>query len=152
MASKRHIVWRNALGILLAASVVRCAGSTGPEPRVFRTALTQADDQPLPVVLSDETGLVAAIDPATDPQGISNQPVILADPHDPTAFVIAWIGSPCDTDAALLFMSHEAGYRLQLTGSPGALGCQLLAGVPRGVRIVTSIAVPVSSIEPTGSG
>jgi hypothetical protein len=41
---------------------------------------------------------------------------------------------------------------LQLSVSPGARGCQLLATVPRGVRIVTSTAIPVSSIEATGSG
>ena len=64
----------------------------------------------------------------------------------------AVVGGVCDEDAALSFKSNEGGYRLQLTVSPGARGCQLLVAVPRGVRIVTSTAIPVSSIEPTGSG
>jgi hypothetical protein len=140
-----------ALRALVAASIVGCSGLQGPEPRLFRTALPLGN-QPLPLVLSDQTGLVTGIGPAADPQGLDNQPVILADPSDPMAFVIAWVGSPCDEDAALSFMSKEGGYRLQLSASPGALGCQLLATVPRGVRIVTSTAIPLSSIEPTGSG
>jgi hypothetical protein len=140
-----------ALGVLVAATIVGCSGPTEPEPRLFRTVLPQAV-QPLPVVLSDQTGLVTGIGPAADPQGHDDQPVILADPSDPMAFVITWVGSPCDEDAALSFRSNEGGYRLQLTVSPGARGCQLLAAVPRGVRIATSTAIPVSSIEPTGSG
>ena len=141
-----------ALGVLVAASIVGCSEPQGPEPRLFRTALLQADDQPVPVVLGDETGLVTGIGPAVDPQGDDIQPVVLADPSDPRAFVITWQGSVCDEEAALSFKSNEGGYRLQLTVSPGARGCQMLVAVPRGVRIVTSTAIPVSSIEPTGSG
>ena len=140
-----------ALGVLVAASIVGCSGPQGPEPRLFRTALPLGN-QPLPMVLGDETGLVTGIAPAANPPGDNIQPVVLADPSDPMAFVITWLGSPCDTDAALSFKSNEGGYRLQLTVSPGARGCQLLVAVPRGVRIVTSTAIPVSSIEATGSG
>jgi hypothetical protein len=140
-----------ALGVLVAASIVGCAGPTEPEPRLFHTALPLGY-QPLPVVLSDLTGLVTGIGPAADPQGVDDQPLILADPSDPTAFVITWVGSVCDEDAALSFKPNEGGYRLQLTVSPGARGCQLLVAVPRGVRIVTSTAIPVGSIEATGSG
>jgi hypothetical protein len=138
-----------ALGVLLAASIAGCSGSTEPEPRLFRTTLPQ---HTLPVVLGDETGLVTGIGPAADPQGDDIQPVILADPSDPMAFVIAWLGSPCDKDAALSFKSKEGGFRLHLTVSDGAGGCPLLVAVPRGVRIVTSTAIPVSSVEATGSG
>ena len=140
-----------ALGVIVAASIVGCSGPTEPEPRLFRTALPLGNE-PLPMVLSDHTGLVTGIGPAVDPQGDDIQPVVLADPSDPRAFVITWEGSVCDKDAALSFKSNEGGYRLQLTVSPGARGCQLLVAVPRGVRIVTSTAVPVSSIEATGSG
>jgi hypothetical protein len=104
------------------------------------------------MVLSDQTGLVTGIGPVADPQGDDIQPVILADPSDPRAFVIAWVGSVCDTDAALSFKPSEGGYRLQLTVSPGARACQMMVAVPRGVRIVTLTAIPISSIEPTGSG
>ena len=140
-----------ALAVLVATSLVGCLGAQGPEPRLFRTALPLGN-QPLPMVLSDQTGLVTGIGPVADPQGEDIQPVILADPSDPTAFVITWIGSVCDTDAALSFKPNEGGYRLQLSVSPGARACQLLVAVPRGVRIVTSTAIPISSIEPTGSG
>ena len=140
-----------ALGVLVAASIVGCS-RPGPEPRLFHTALPRADDQPLPVVLGDETGLVTGITPAADPQGDDIQPAVLSDPSDPMAFVIVWIGSPCDKDAAMSFRSKEGGYRLQLSVSPGARACQLLVAVPRGVRIVTSSAISVSSIEATGSG
>ena len=139
------------LSVLVAASIIGCSGPPGPAPRLFRTALPLGD-QPLPLALTDQTGLVTGIGPAADPQGDDELPVILADPSDPMAFVITWLGSGCDTDAALSFKSNEGGYRLQLSVSPGARGCQLLTTVPRGVRIVTSTAIPVSSIEPTGSG
>ena len=151
LPTQRHGMGSIALGVLVAASIVGCAGSTEPETRLFRTALPLGN-QPLPVVLSDQTALVTGIEPVADPQGADVQPVILADPSDPMAFVITWIGSGCDEDAALSFKANEGGYRLQLTVSPGALGCQLLTTVPRGVRIVTSTAIPVSSIEATGSG
>jgi hypothetical protein len=140
-----------ALGVIVAASIVGCSGPTEPEPRLFRTALPLGN-QPLPMVLSDQTGLVTGIGPSADPQGDDVQPVILADPRDPMAFVITWVGSLCDTDAALSFKSNEGGYRLQLTVSPGAGGCQMLVAVPRAVRIATSTAIPVGSIEATGSG
>ena len=104
------------------------------------------------MVLSDQTGLVTGIGPVADPQGNDIQPVILADPSDPMAFVITWVGSVCDEDAALSFKPHEGGYRLQLSVSPGARACQLMVAIPRGVRIVTSTAIPVSSILPMGSG
>jgi hypothetical protein len=139
-----------ALGVLVAASILGCS-EPGPEPRLFRTALPLGD-RPLPMVLSDQTGLVTGIGLAADPQGNDIQPVILADPSDPKAFVITWIGSVCDTDATLSFKPHEEGYRLQLSVSPGARACQLMVAVPRGVRIVTSTAIPISSIVPTGSG
>jgi hypothetical protein len=96
--------------------------------------------------------LVTGIGPAADPQGDDIQPVILADPSDPTAFVITWVGSVCDTNAALSFKPNDGGYGLQLTVSPGARACQMMVAVPRGVRIVTSTAINVSSIEATGSG
>jgi hypothetical protein len=140
-----------AMGVLVAASIVGCSGPTRPEPRLFRTALPQEVDQPLPVVLGDETGLVTGIGPAADPQGDGVQPVVLADPSDPKAFVITWLGGPCERDAALSFKSKEGGYLLQLAVSQNTGGC-LLIGNPRGVRIVTSAAIHVSSIEVTGRG
>ena len=140
-----------ALGVLVAASIVCCSGSTEPEPRLFRTTLPQPVDQPLPVVLGDETGLVTGIGPVADPQGDQVQPVALADPGDPRAFVITWLGSPCDKEVALSFKSHEGGYLLQLAVPQSTGGCPMV-GYPRGVRIVSSTAIPVSSIEVTGSG
>lgn len=139
-----------ALGVLAAASIIGCSGPQGPEPRVFHTALPQAVDQPLPVVLRDETGLVTGIGPAADPQD-DVQPVVLADPSDPKAFVISWLGGPCDKDAALSFKSKEGGYVLSLAVSKSTGGCPL-HGIPRGVRIVTSTEIPLSSIEVTGRG
>jgi hypothetical protein len=145
-----HRIGSIALGVLVAALVVGCSGPTDPEPQFFNTALPQELDQPLPVVLGDQTGLVTAIGPATDPQGNTGLPVVLADPSDPMAFVITWLGGPCEKNAALSFTRKEGGYLLHLTASQNT-ECPLI-GYPRGVRIVTSTAIPVGSIEVIGRG
>ena len=147
--------WRRCVQVKrsLALSVLVClfVGCSGAdEASVFRTALPQEVDPPLPVVLRDGTGLVSTIGPATDPSGAQPTAEVLPDPSDPKAFVITWLGGPCERDAALSFTSQGGRYLLVLAASQK--GDCLLIGNPRGVRIATTVAIPISSIDVTGRG
>jgi hypothetical protein len=137
-----------AVSLLSAATVAACSE---PSPsRQFSAVLQFSEEaQPLPVVLSDETGLVTGIasapmDPRADYTELAGQ----ADPTDPNAFIVRWLGGACDHNASLTFKRHEEGYVLNVAvhgnlGFPG--GCMML-GVYRDVRIVTSSPIPVDSI------
>ena len=137
-----------AVSLLSAAAVTACSG---PSPSRQFSAVLQFSEgaQPLPAVLSDETGLVRRIASAPmDPRADYAELAARADPTDPNAFIVRWLGGACDHDASLTFKRHEEGYVLNVAvhgniGYPG--GCTML-GIPRDVRIVTSSPIPVDSI------
>lgn len=135
-----------------ALSVLMClfvGCSRADEARFFRTALPQEAAPPLPVALRDMTGLVSTIGPANR-SGVQFATEALADPTDPKAFVITCLGGPCERNAALFFTSQGGRYFPQLVASQRG-DCPTIA-YPRGVRIATTVAIPISSIEVTGSG
>jgi hypothetical protein len=136
-----------ALGVLVCLAV---GCSERDQGAVFRTALPQEVDEPLPVVLHDTTGLVRMIGPAVDSRGDDVVPELVPDPTDPKAFVITWLGGPCESEATLSFTSAGEGYVLVL-GASHEGSCPLI-GYPRGVRISTTVAIPIRSIEVTGRG
>jgi hypothetical protein len=136
-----------AVSLLGAAAVVACSGASS---RQFSAVLQFSEEaQSLPLVLSDETGLVTGIASVPkDPLADHAEAVARADPTDPNAFIISWLGGACDHDASLTFKRHEGGYWLHVTvhgnvGFPG--GCTMIA-IPRDVRIDTSSPIPVDSI------
>jgi hypothetical protein len=141
-----------AVSVLGAAAVAACSG---PSTSQFKTELHFAnEDAPLPVVLSDETGMVTGIESGpVDQQVDYAEPVARADPTDPNAFIVSWLGGACDNDASLTFKVSEGVYELNVAvhgklGFPG--GCTAL-GIPRDVRILTSSPIPVDSIVAAGS-
>jgi hypothetical protein len=140
------------IGVALfgAAAVVACSGPSSS--RQFSAVLQfSAEAPPLPVLLSDETGQVTGIDSAPmDPGAPYSELAARADPTDPNAFIVSWLGGACDNDAALTFKRSEAGYVLDVAihGKLG-MGCTAL-GVARDVRIVTSSPIPVDSIVAAG--
>jgi hypothetical protein len=138
-----------AICLLLGAAVAACSGPASPQ---FRTVLQVSDEvPPLPVVLSDDTGLVTALEAAVkDPSGQYLAFAVRADPNDPNAFIASWLGGACDNDAALLFSRHEKTYLLNVAihGKFG-LGCTA-NGIFRDVRIVTSSPIPVDLIVTAG--
>jgi hypothetical protein len=106
------------------------------------------------MVLSDETGLVTGVESAPiDPLVEYAEAAARADPTDPNAFMISWLGGACDNDAALTFKRHEEGYVMNVTvhGNVGFPGGCTMNGIPRDVRIVTSSAIPVDSIVAGGT-
>ncbi|MBI3745985.1 MAG: hypothetical protein HY264_05575 [Chloroflexi bacterium] len=141
-----------ALVILGATSVAACSG---PDPsRQFRTVLQfPTETAPLPVVLNDETGLVTSVDSAPlDPQFDTSEPAARADPTDPSAFIVSWLGGACDNDAVLWFTQGQGTYSLsvEVHGKFALLGGCPALGVPRDVRIVTSRPIPIDLIVAAG--
>ncbi len=139
---------RLALGVLIAVSIVGCSQDAAPESRSFRTTLPQVVDPQLPVVLKDATGLVTEIGAAADPQANDGRPVLRADPSDPRALIVSWLGSPCEVGVALAVEAIEGGYLLNIDVSRD--GSCPLVGLARGVRIVTTSPIPPSSIQLNG--
>jgi hypothetical protein len=142
-----------AVSLLSALAVAACIGPSSS--RQFSAVLQLSEEsQPLPVVLSDETGLVTAIEsPPMDPGATYAELAAQADPTNPNAFIVRWLGGACDNDAALRFYRAEGVYVLNVAlhgkvGFPG--GCTAL-GIPRDVRIVTSSPIPVDSIVAAGA-
>lgn len=138
------------VALLSAAAVAACSGPSSGQQ--FSAVLQDsAEAPPLPVVLSDETGLVTGIESAPmDPRGDYGEPTVRADPTDPNAFIISWLGGACDNDASLTFKRAEGVNVLNVAvhGKFG-FGCTA-AGVYRDLRIVTSTPIPVDSIVAAG--
>ena len=151
----RRATLRVAVSVLTVAAVAMAACSGPTSSRQFSAVLQPSDEVPsLPVVLSDETGLVTGITSAPmDPGGEYREVVARADPTDPNAFIVSWLGGACDNDAALTFQRHEGGYVLSVAvhGKGGFLGGSCtLQGIVRDLRIVTSSPIPVDSIVAAG--
>ncbi|HUG29828.1 MAG TPA: hypothetical protein VMQ65_04845 [Candidatus Limnocylindria bacterium] len=138
------------LGLLVATVGTACLPPAG---RQFHTTLIAPNGEySLPVTLGDETDLVVMIEPAEidDPGGL--QPTLRADPDDPNAFIVAWLGGACDNDAALSLRPTGPGYVLHLeVHGQLVFGCTAL-GISRAVRIKASEAIPLDAITTTGSG
>jgi hypothetical protein len=141
-----------AFSLLSAAAVAACSGGSS---RQFSAVLQFSEEAaPLPAVLSDETGLATGFASAPmDPLADYAHAVARADPTDPNAFIISWLGGACDNDASLTFKRHEEGYLLHVTvhGNVGFPGGCMMIGIPRDVRIVTSSPIPVDSILTGGT-
>lgn len=139
-----------AVGLLLTAFLAACFPPAG---RPFHTTLSTPDgSNPLPVALGDETDLVIGIEPAEPATSASLEPLVQADPTDPSAVIVSWVGGMCDNDASLSLRPSGAGYALHLeVHQKLGLGCPA-AGVLRGLRINTSRPIPLGSITTSGRG
>jgi hypothetical protein len=105
------------------------------------------------VVLSDETGQVTGIESAPMDPGVAySELAARADPTDPNAFIISWLGGACDNDASLTFERTEGGYGLNVAvhGKVDFPGGCTMNGIYRDVRIVTSSPIAVDSIVAAG--
>ena len=149
---RTHPVRRIAAVLLMAVVLAACSSST--PGRQFQTDMRAAEGaDALPVVLSDETGLVSAIEGG--PFSLTadyGEPAIQADPTDPSAFFVTWGSGPA-RDATLSFKPFQDGYLLRLElhtrhGFPGGSTMELRLGV---IRIITSRPIPIDSIVAGGS-
>ena len=141
-----------AASLLGAAAVAACSGSTPSHE--FKTILGLADENySLPVVVRDETSLVTRIEAGpSDPTFNYMGAAARADPADPNAFIVSWMGGACDNDAVLWFTRGDAVYALsvEVHGKFSLFGGCPALGVPRDVRIVTSSPIPIDSIVAAG--
>ena len=141
---------RFSLGLSLAVVVAACLPPAGT---LFRATLSMPDgSHSLPVALGDQTGLVVEIEPTEGDPTVGSEPLVRADPTDPNAFIVTWIGGACDNDAAIAFRPSGSGYAIDLeVHEKVVMGCVAL-GILRGLRIRTSTPVPLGSITASRSG
>jgi hypothetical protein len=144
------------IGTLLTSVMVLAACLSTPAGRLWQTSLPNGGAPELPVDLRDQTGLVTGIEPVSlDASQVGNVPSVEADPNDPSAWVVTWLGG-CDSDADLVLQSSNRGPRQYLLnvsiGSPGGLGggCAPIA-MGRGIRVHTASPIPVGSITINGA-
>jgi hypothetical protein len=144
-----------ALSLMLTLTLAACLPPAG---RLFNTTLIHKSpanpggDYPLPVTLGDQTDLVVGIEPTDADESGGLAPLVKADPTDPNALIVSWLGGLCDNDAAVSFQPSGSGYTLHLdVHEKLGLGCPA-AGLLRGLRIITSEPIPIDSIAASGSG
>lgn len=134
--------------VLLAVLIV--AACLAPPGRLFHATLLHPSEDPLPVTLGDQTGLVVGIQSAEVDTFSSWDLRASADPADPMAFVLTWLGGACDSDADVSFQRTGSGYALHLEVHRAfSLGCRAV-GIPRALRIITAEPIPVGSIGVNG--
>lgn len=135
--------------ILTVAVLAACGGPPGVQ---FRTTLsTPSGEYPLPVALGDKTGLVVGIGTAQINSADFRDAGALADPTDPNAFIVTWLGGACDNDAALAFRPTASGYDIGLAVHEKlGLGCTAV-GILRALRIETATPIPVEAITISGA-
>ncbi|HEX7948914.1 MAG TPA: hypothetical protein VF494_01090 [Candidatus Limnocylindrales bacterium] len=138
-----------AIGAILAVVLAACL----PPPGVLFHA-TLADPEggyPLPITLGDTTGLVVGVGAARFDPADFRDAGVLADPANPKAFIVTWLGGACDNDATLAFRTTDSGYDIELgVHEKLGLGCIAL-GILRGLRVETSAPVSVSTVTISGA-
>ncbi|NJD26671.1 MAG: hypothetical protein FIA92_00035 [Chloroflexi bacterium] len=140
-----------AIAVFLAACSTGNVGSTQPPGTFFHTTIPT--HSVLPVTLLDTTGLVVGIEPWSTEFQWANTALVQADPADPNAFVIYWIGVSAEGQAFISFSTTTPGYALHLEIRPKPeRGGGTLVALPRAVRIETSRPVPIESIVVTEQG
>jgi len=125
------------------------AGCLPPAGRLFRTSLPTDSYRPLPVVLGDETGLVVRIEPGP-PVASAPDTAVRGDPADPNAFVVTWLGGPCESDAALSLARSGARYALRLEVHDAFGSCPAV-GIERNLYVRTSAPISADSIDLSGT-
>jgi hypothetical protein len=119
-----------------------------PAGRTFQVTLQDASGDPLPVSLADRTGIVTGISQEAG-FTVSIEPVVRADPGEPRALVLVWLGGACDASVTVNVVKQEGSYVIGLASHERTGGCTL-AGTPRAIRITTSEPLPIDSIIVTG--
>lgn len=131
------------------------AGCSEPSSSGTFTAKLETSDgsYPLPLVLTDETGLVTGMEAAApDPTLDYSDLVARSDPANANAFIVSWLGGACDKNASLSFKTSEGVYELHVTthGNIGFPGGCTANGIFRDIRILTSKPLPIDSIVAAG--
>lgn len=145
----RRAMRRLAIGAILTVVLAACL----PPPGVlFHATLASPDGgYPLPITFGDTTGLVVGVGAAQFDPADFRDAGVLADPADPKAFIVTWLGGACDNDATLAFRTTDSGYDIDLgVHEKLGLGCIAL-GILRGLRVETSARLSVGAITISGA-
>lgn len=118
--------------------------------RTFQVTLVTASNDPLPVSLTDRTGVVTGISQAAPESTISFEPIVRADPRDPRALVLIWMGGACDVEATVNVVKQEGSYVIGLASHEKTGGGCPMVGVPRGIRIATADPISMDAVIVTG--
>jgi hypothetical protein len=137
------------IGAILTAVLAACGGPPGTQ---FHATLSAPDGAyPLPVTLGDTTGLVVGVRASQFSPADFRDAGVLADPAEPRAFIVTWLGGACDSDAVLAFRTTTSGYDIEL-GIHEKLGLGCTAqGILRGLRVETSAPISLSTITISGA-
>jgi hypothetical protein len=136
--------------VAIAVLVALVAGCQ-PSGRPFQVTLVTDFADPLPVTLTDETGLVTAIEQVeADAASVGDLAALQADPTDPNASVLTWVGGACDQDTTVWFHVLSGGYVMNVAIHERlGMGCTAV-GIPRGIRITTTRPIPADSVTVAG--
>lgn len=143
MANLKAGVVRNILAVVL---LVACQ----PAGQRFQVTLLAASRDPLPVSLTDQTGVVTGISQADSDFTVSIEPVVQADPGEVRALMLVWLGGACDASVTVNVVQLEGRYVIGLASHERRGGGCTMEAVPRAIRITTSEPLPVQSIIVTG--
>ena len=144
----------NAARVALLVLLLTALGAACQPPgRAFQTTLDPHGERPLPVTMTDETGLIVEIEPATIDSAKFSGPfngTLEEDPANPRAAILLFYGGMCDQDAKLAFRLHEGVYELRVDVEQKGFGNCPAAAILRSVRIVTSEPIPVATVLVVG--
>ena len=140
---------RSAVAAVIVALLL--AACLPPSGRQFQATLGIAADEPLPVTLGDQTGLVEGIEPAwlDNPPPVSS--FTLASGRSPHEFVALWLGGLCDNEAILSLTATASGYAMHIEVRRKFGSCPG-AGVVRSLRIELSKPVDPDTVTLSGEG
>lgn len=138
-------------GIVLVATIAALVVACGPPAgTLFRATLTSpGGSYPLPITLGDTTGLVVSIEPLMLQDWPGDGLTVTADPGDPNALVLSWLGGACEDETVILFWPVEDRYGMSVAprDGPGLLGGCPAIGLFRAIRITLSKPVAPESIS-----
>ena len=129
---------RLAAGLLLAVLVASCGPPAGT---LFRATLADQDGSySMPVTLGDTTGLAVSIEATIDAEWRGDDPMVTADPRNPNALILSWVGGACEQETVVGFWPVEDRYGMYVAprGGPGLFGGCPAIGLLRAVRITLS--------------
>lgn len=96
----------------------------------------------LPVALHDETGMIAAVQPASTDFSLAG---VTNPPGRPDVLLVSWVGGMCDSKVDLQFVRDALRYRF-MEHTDRASAC-LLAGIFRTLRVQLTRPVAAEAVD-----
>lgn len=130
MARRRAILGAVLIAVLFGASACSPLGHRFAIELVFPDGSHDID-----VVLYDQTGHVAGIDPGAADEGSGDVVPVVTPAQDKSGFMVGWLGGECTDRVELTLRKTDAGYTLNMRGiRPLIISCTAI-GIPRSVFV-----------------